>query len=200
MALTSEEFHWIFGGLVAALGIVLFGAELSPSRKASIRFALPVGLIAGGAMVAADPLFHGSASKANPTETAQHIAFGVGMLLVGFIELQCARQRLTTVVWSLALPAFLVVVGIAFLRHAQHEAAAPPLVLIVQHRLHGIALIAAGVTRAAAEIRGERATPIRGAWLVAVVIFGVEFLVYTESDAGGGHGGAPPGASGHEGH
>lgn len=200
MGLTSEQFHWIFGGFVAALATVLFVAELSSLREGRLRFALPVGLIGGGAMAAADPLFHGAASNANPTETAQHIVFGIGMLAVGVIELQCARQRLASVAWSLALPVFLVSVGIALLRHAQHEATAPALVLIVQHRLHGIALITAGVTKAIAEIRGERATPIRGAWLVGVLIFGVEFLVYTESDAGGGHGAPSPPAGEHGGH
>lgn len=200
MALTSEQFHWIFGGFVASLGVVLFAAELSLLRHRAIGFALPVGLIIGGAMAAADPLLHGSTSNANPTETAQHIAFGIGMLAVGVIELQRARQRLARVAWSLALPLFLVAVGIAFLRHAQHEAAAPPLVLIVQHRLQGIALITAGLAKAVVEIRGERAGSVRGAWLVALIIFGLEFLVYTESGGAAGHGAARPPANEHEGH
>ena len=205
MALTSEQFHWIFGGIVAALGLVLVLGEMSVVRASWIRFALPVGLLGAGAMAAGDPLFHGSNSNSNPAETAQHIAFGIGMLAVGVVELQRARGRLGAVGWALALPVGLVAVGIALLRHAQHEAAAPPMVLIVQHRLQGIALIAAGVAKAAAELRGERAGSIRGAWLVALIIFGFEFLVYTESGgthapAGRGEGSGAPAAAPPQGH
>jgi len=81
------------------------------------------------------------------------------------------------------------VFGGMFLFHAQHEAAASAIVLTVQHRIFGATLAVAALAKAAAELGGEKARAFRVAWLLPLLVFGLEMLLYTEGGAGmAGHG------------
>ncbi len=84
-----------------------------------------------------------------------------------------------------------MVFGGMFLFHARHEAAAPAIVLTVQHRIFGATLAVAALAKAAAELGGEKARAFRVAWLLPLLVFGLEMLLYTEGGAGmAGHGAA----------
>lgn len=87
------------------------------------------------------------------------------------------------------MPLGLVAMGLTFLRHAQHDAAGPAILLIQQHRIIGATFCVAAASKGIAELGGDRWRPFAVAWLVVFLLLGVEFALYTEGAANGGHGG-----------
>lgn len=192
MGLTSEQVHWILGGGLIPLALVLVLQEREIIRARWPRHLLGAALMVGGLAFVFDPLLHGSAAPENyEAETAQHAVQGGVLLAVGLIELLRGTSRLRARWWGLFLPVGLVAMGVTFLLHAQHAAAGPPILLVQQHRIIGATFLVAAATRGLSELGGERGRPLSVAWLVVLLLLGVEFALYTEGGApnGTGHGG-----------
>lgn len=197
MGLSSEQVHWIIGGAIAAIALLALLHEMGVVARTWPRYLLPVGLLVSGAEAIVDPLIHGSATPGDyGAEAAQHALIGGLMLVMGGIELARVRQWWTWRGAGLILPVGLLIIAAMFLGHAQHEAAAPALVLITQHRAVGLTIGLAAITRALGEVRHARAEAFRVTFLVLLLLVGLLFLAYTEgTPSGAGH--APAAHGGH---
>lgn len=199
MELTSEQVHWLAGGVVSGIALVLLWLETRPAPIVWARFVIPGVLLATGLMLVFDPLLHGAAAPENyGAETAQHIAMGVVLLVIGALELARALGRLRAAAWGFALPVVLVGIGLMFVMHAQHNAEVPMLLLIAQHRIVGVTLWLIALTLTLAELSPRLRSAFRVSALFLMLLFGVEFLLYTEGNLL--FGSVPTHAPSHEGH
>ena len=194
--MTSEQVHWLVGGALAATAVILLWLETRPAPVTWGRFVIPGLLMAAGVMLVFDPLLHGAAAPENyGAETAQHIGMGFVLLAIGVVELARALGRLTAPTWGLVLPVVLVGIGLLFVMHAQHDADVPMLLLVAQHRVVGVTLWLIAASLAIAELSPRLRAQFRLAALVLLLLFGAEFLLYTEGNLligdipahGGGH-------------
>lgn len=194
--MTSTQGHWIPGLLVIAIALLAIVHEAGFFQRRWMAYVLPVALILLGVQGIVDKFMHGSAAPKNyGAETAQHVIQGAILLGAGIVELFRARQQLLHKAWGLVLPAALVFVGIVFLRHAQHDSAAPMLVLLVQHRTFGATLLLAAAVRTVSVLGPQRATGFSVAFPTVLLLFGIQFTMYTEgegADAMPDHGGSMP--------
>jgi hypothetical protein len=181
MNLTSEQVHWIGGFAFTIVALLLILYETRLVRAGWLPYLLPILLIGYGVESFIDPLVHGAAEPQNyGAESLQHIIQGTLMLIVGGVEWLRAGGRLKHYGWGLLLPLGLVGVGSVFMFHAQHEANVPPLLLLVQHRIFAITLWIAAATKAVAEWPNKNSRSFSIAWLLPLLLFGLELLVYTE--------------------
>lgn len=186
MGLTSEQVHWIVGGLVSVFALVLILHQTGALQARPFRYLLGAGITALGIQVLLDPLIHGSAApEGYGAETAQHMVQGVLILGVGVVELLRAREKLRHSVWRFILPLGLSLVALVFLFHAQHEAEGPTVLLLVQHRILGATLLVAAVAKALGELEREPARAFAVTWLVVLLLAGLELLLYSEGGTGG---------------
>lgn len=190
MHLTSEQVHWLVGGLVAVLALLLLWAESRGERPRWSGFLIPAFLLLVGLQAVFDPFLHGQAGPGGyEVETAQHLVIGLALLGVGVIEGLRAAGRLQLALFAWALPAGIAFVGITFLLHAQHDADVPMILLVAQHRVHGATLLVAAAALALAELKRTAPRLFRSVAFTALLLFGLEFLLYTE---GGFLVGQPP--------
>jgi hypothetical protein len=181
MNLTSEQVHWIVGGWISIIALLLILNETGVLATRWVRWLLPIGMLAVGIELIFDPLLHGAAAPGGyEHETAQHFMLGAGLIAVGAIEGLREKEILRRRFWSMVLPTGLVATGAVFLFHAQHEASVPMVVLIAQHRVIGATLWLAGLAKALAEIKSQKTRPFAVVWLVLLLLFGFELLLYTE--------------------
>lgn len=189
MGLTSEQVHWIVGGLVSVFALVLILHQTGALQARPLRYLLGGGITALGVQVLLDPLIHGSAApEGYGAETVQHMVQGVLILGVGVVELLRAREKLRHRAWRFGLPVGLAFVALVFLFHAQHKAEGPMVLLVVQHRILGATLLVAGAAKALGELDREATRSFAVTWLVVLLIAGLELLLYSEGGTGG-HGG-----------
>jgi hypothetical protein len=189
MELSSEQVHWIGGMVLVVLAVSLLLYETHVFRRPWIRFFLPVVLIGWGVENALDTLVHGSKAPGGyEAETIQHYLQGAVMIAIGGVELLRALGRLAHRLWALVLPAGLVAVGLMFAFHQTHDAAAPAILLVIQHRILGATFIVTGLTKGLAAIDYEERTAFQVAWLFPLLLCGIELMLYTEG-GGGLHGG-----------
>lgn len=179
MNLTSEQVHWVFGAVLFVVPIPLILDELGVLDGRWPSFIVPIALFAIGLALILDPLIHGRAAPAEYShETGQHLVLGAMALAMGGVEAARALGGLESSVWALVLPLGLVIAGLLFFFHAQHQADVPVLLLAVQHRTIGVILTVAGVTKAVAEM--SHAPALRAGWLLLVLVLGLQLLLYTE--------------------
>jgi hypothetical protein len=117
-------------------------------------------------------------------ESRQHLLQGSTLLVAGVVEALLLVGRLRAWLWRLALPLALAVVAIVFLMHAQHATGFRMELLLVQHRAFAIALLTSAVAKAVASVPRFHGTVWRVAWLLPLLIFGIEMLTYRETMAG----------------
>ncbi len=188
MNLTSEQVHWIGGVAFTIVAVLLILHKTRVMRAGWLPYLLPILLIGYGVESFIDPLIHGTAKPQNyGTESLQHIIQGTSMLIVGGVELFRTRGRLKHYAWGLILPLGLFIVGGLFMFHAQHEADVPPVLLLVQHRIFAITLWMTAVTKALAEWPNKSSQAFSVAWLLPLLLFGLELLVYTEGSSSSAH-------------
>jgi hypothetical protein len=181
MGLTSEQVHWIAGATVALIAFAVLLHESGVIGRPWPRYLLPGGLLLWGVEAIVDPLLHGSATPGNYwAEAAQHALMGGLMLVMGGVELARVREWVTRRAAGLVLPVGLLVIAGLFLLHAQHDAAAPMLVLVAQHRAVGLTIALAATMRGLSELRHEAADAFRLASVVLILLVGLLFLGYTE--------------------
>jgi hypothetical protein len=201
VGLTSEQVHWLGGAYFVLVALALITHAVAPTRLRWAPWLLPALLVGYAAESVLDPLVHGRAIPWNyVAETAQHLVQGAAMLMAGVVEWARLRGRLRGVGWGLATPVALLVLAVVFLLHAQHDAAAPPAVLMVQHRAFAATLGVAALARAAAAL-APGAVALRAGWLFPLLAFGLQMLAYTERaprhDMGPSSAPAPAHGSGH---
>ncbi|OGW53745.1 MAG: hypothetical protein A2Z46_01870 [Nitrospirae bacterium RBG_19FT_COMBO_55_12] len=181
MNLTSEQVHWIIGGWIAIIACFLILNETRVLAARWVRWLLPVGMLAVGIELIIDPLLHGAAAPGGyEHETAQHFMLGAGLIVVAALEGLREKEVLRHRFWSMVMPTGLIAAGAVFMFHAQHEASVPIIVLIAQHRVYGVTLWLAGLAKALAEIRSHKTRTFAAGWLVLLLLFGFELLLYTE--------------------
>jgi heme A synthase len=190
----------LIGGLVAVLALLLLWAETRGERPRWARFLIPAFLLLSGLQAVFDPLLHGEAGPGGyELETAQHLVIGLVLLGIGSIEGLRAVGRLQHTVFAWALPAGIAYVGISLLLHAQRDADVPMILLVAQHRVHGATLLVAAVALALAALNRSASNPFRTAAFTALLLFGLEFMLYTEGsllsgEPPAGHSGQNPAA------
>jgi hypothetical protein len=181
VGLTSEHVHWILGGAVVSITLVLLLQELEVIKARWSRYLLGLATIAIGIELLIDRLVHGDAAPRDyEAETLQHVGQGLLVAAVGVIESLRAHGRLRHPAWAFGFPIAVAVVALVFFFHAQHQAAGPAALLVVQHRIFGATLMVAAVAKALAEIDGPRMHPFRVGWLVVALVAGLELLLYSE--------------------
>lgn len=181
MNLTSEQVHWIGGAAFTIVALLLILYETRLVRASWLPYVLPLLLIGYGVESLIDPLVHGTAIPQNyAAESLQHVMQGTVMLIVGGVEWLRAKGRLKHHGWGLVLPLGLLGVGGLFMFHAQHEAGTPPLILLVQHRIFAVTLWVTAAAKSFAEWPNKNARAFSIAWLLPLLLFGLELLVYTE--------------------
>lgn len=185
MNLTSEQVHWIYGALISVVSMGLIVAEASQvPQKHSRPFLIGTILfLAFGFLI--DPLLHGNLLPRNYfQEMRQHNALGLLLLGLGTIEFLRFKHVLHHTIWGAFLPLALLVAGLIFFFHAQHDSQVPMLLLMTQHRIYGVTLFIAGVTQFVAyrSKKNTHPSPFAVAWVVCLLILGLELLLYTEGD------------------
>ncbi len=179
MGLTSEQVHWLYGGalVVFALLALLRARDLLAGRWPD--FLISIALLVVGAALILDPLVHGDAVPGNyGSETAQHLALGLLFVLAASLELYRTATRRRAFAWRLPLVFALAVAALMFALHAQHDAEAPMLLPVAQHRMIAATLLvlALAVLIAPAEADRERSQAVP----LLMLVLGIQFLVYTE--------------------
>ncbi|EAR21338.1 hypothetical protein [Nitrococcus mobilis] len=179
MGLSSEQVHWLFGVFLALIVSPLILHDIQVFRRQRSALLIPCALLIVGIALLLDPMIHGSALPANYSkETDQHIFLSALLLSIGVIEGARCFGKLPALLWSMALPVGLFLAGIIFFFHAQHDTHVSMLLLIVQHRIMGVTLIIAAVTKAVAELRPQPG--LHAAWLIVILVFSSELILYTE--------------------
>lgn len=179
MGLTSEQVHWLYGGVLVVFAILALLRRRAVLRSRWPDFLIGIALFVVGVALILDPLLHGSAVPGNyGMETAQHLALGLLLVLASGLELYRTATRRRAFVWRLPLVFALVAAALLFALHAQHDAEAPMLLLVTQHRVIAATLfvLALAVLIAPAEADRERSL----ASSLLMLLLGLEFLIYTE--------------------
>ena len=181
MQFTSEQVHWLFGGIITALALALLALSLRERRRVT-SFIVPIAFIVAGAALVFDLMLHGSIAPAYyAAEAAQHVTLGALLILVGLAELVPLLTGWTGFVWRLPTVGALFVAGAMFFLHEQHSTGAPMATMVVQHRFFGVTLAFAGVARLWAIVSGQDSDRDR-TWLFLILIFGIALLLYSEAD------------------
>lgn len=183
MGMTSTQGHWIPGLFIIVVALLAILHETGVVKQKWVGYVFPIAIILVGLQGIFDKLMHGSAAPTNyGAETAQHIIQGSITLAAGIVELLRVRGVLANRWWGLALPAAVVFVAIVFLRHAQHDSAAPMLALLVQHRAFGLTLLIAATARLIGELAPQRGSGFRLVFATMFLLFGLQFTIYTEGE------------------
>ncbi|MES2135524.1 MAG: hypothetical protein V4502_00510 [Pseudomonadota bacterium] len=180
MNLSSEQVHWIFGGILLAVTGTLILRDVGGLRARWVDYLLPALLAAFGIEMLLDPLVHGAAAPANyGPETAQHFILGLLLIAVAGAEGTRTWRGATGLAWRLPLAAALAIAAAAFWFHAQHDSSAPMILLITQHRMIATILaVSAAAALADPLAGGQRRQPPALAYLA--LLLALQLLVYTE--------------------
>jgi hypothetical protein len=189
MGLSSETVHHLGGVAFVLVASLLLLGHARVLRGAWLPALLPALFIGYGAESFLDPWIHGARLPGDyGHEARQHLVQGSALFVAGAIEALAQRGILKATGWRLAVPLGLAILAVFFLVHAQHEVQVDPLVLAVQHRMFAVTLFAAAATRGVAAVsRSESLRWMDGAWLVLLLVFGIELIVYTEGGSATGH-------------
>lgn len=180
MNLTSEQVHWIFGGVLIAATAVLILRDTGRISARWVDYLLPGLLAAFGIEMLVDPLVHGAATPANyQAETGQHFTLGLLLIAAAAAEAMRTWRGGTGFAWRLPLAAALAIAAAAFWFHAQHDSNAPMILLVTQHRMIAATLLVCAV---AALIGFSEAGRVRRPPALAflAMILGLQLLVYSE--------------------
>lgn len=180
MNLTSEQVHWIFGTVLLVTTAVLILRGVGKIRVRWVDYLVPALLAAFGTEMLLDPLVHGTAAPANyAAETAQHLALGLLLIAASAAEFVRTWRDGKGFVWRLPLAGALAVAAAAFWLHAQHDSAAPMILLVTQHRMIAVTLAVAAMA-ALVGFPAERQARQPPALAFLAMLLGLQLLVYTE--------------------
>lgn len=183
MGLTSEQVHWLFGGVLAGASILLILRDAGRIDWRSLDYLVPALLALLGIELLLDPLVHGDAAPTNyGMETAQHFALGILLVATSGAELVRVRRGGEGLAWRLPLAFALLIAAANFIFHAQHDSAAPMILLMTQHRMIGATL---GVAALAVLVgrRDVRSRLHHPAFPLLMLLLGAQLLIYTEGNS-----------------
>lgn len=181
MNLTSEQVHWIYGGVLVAAAVLLILREYGRIETPWLDYVTPILLLLFGVELALDPLVHGTALPTHyARETAQHLALGILLVVTGAAEIVRLRRKGSGWPWRLPLSAALMIAAGVFAFHAQHDSQAPMMLLMVQHRTIAATLVLASLAFFFAP-PGERSRA-PSAFSVLILLLGAQVLLYTEGN------------------
>lgn len=183
MNLTSEQVHWINGGLIFVSSFMLIVLEARSQKYHWAKFLVPAGLLISAAGLVFDPFFHGSAvSESFRREIGQHFWLGLILIPAAAVETLLAFRLMSGKFWQMIFPLGLVFVGAGFFFHEQHQADASAMLLMTQHRIMGATLLMTGTSKAISELGERENKDFRFVWLFLLLLFGIELLLYTEGN------------------
>lgn len=210
----TEKAHVVFGGMAAITGALALWHAFRPRSRA--RFVWPVlaFLIGFGLFIPVEAQTRTYAeigwwsflvsivpdspqhwlgdwvAKLESRHVVQHKVGSLLIMIVGVVEWQRARERLTTSRWRYVLPVLLVGIGLAFGVHGGSARHLPYRSEQIQHVTLGIAFVFAGVVQGLVE-SGRLAGPWRGAWAVLTLLVGLNIALFYRLAPGelrtGGH-------------
>lgn len=185
--ITSETMHKIYGATIVGVSTTLLLEDVGAFDAPQLRYAVPTLAITAGAFLTIDPLLHGSAAPSNyGAETRQHLVMGGLLMTLGSVDLAHEAAWLDHWSWGLALPAGLLASGASFFFHAQHGSPAQHELLTVQHRMLGVTIAVAAVSKALAAVPATdgsneaRWPQFETAWMIAGGLAGFQLLLYSE--------------------
>ncbi|MCX7587301.1 hypothetical protein [Phenylobacterium sp. 58.2.17] len=181
MGLTSEHVHWIFGAALIAVASLQIWRAHGKLTSRWLDFVVPLALVLFGLEMALDPLVHGAAKPGGyGAESAQHLVLGLILILGAAVEVVRVRKGLMTLAWRMPLILAVLIAAGLFAFHAQHDADAPMLLLMTQHRVIAATLLAAALALLISPLDGPDAGPRPVAFPLIILILGAQFLLYTE--------------------
>ena len=176
--------HQIFGVLIAAFAVVMLLREIGSLGGRWAEYLPAAALLFVGALLFADPwLFHGGDFG---VEGHQHTLQGLLAVVAGAVEGYRVQRKSEHFLVLLVIPAVLAVLGIGFLRHHQHPTG-DMLLQTVQHRIMGATLLLAAVVKLAANFRWRNGQWARAGWLLILLTFALQLLLYLEVPGHAGH-------------
>ena len=184
MGLTSEQVHWIVGGVLIAASALLILRAIGKIQWPSLDYLVPSLLALLGLQLALDPLIHGAAAPGGyAQETAQHLFLGLLLIATSLAELIRIRRGAEGLARRLPLAAALLIAAGMFLFHAQHDSDVPMLLLMTQHRMIGATLAVM-----AAIVLLDRSDPLRAGtrslgFALLTFLLGAELMIYTEGNS-----------------
>ena len=185
MGLTSEQVHHLGGAAFTLVASLLLLWHLRFLRASWVPFVMPGLLVLYGIESFADRWIHGSQLPSSyEAEGLQHLIQGGVVVVAGTVEALILLGKLHHPGWRAAVPLALGIVGVVFLVHAQHDVNVDPLVLAVQHRMFAVTLFVSGAAKALAETRREATRWLNAGWLLPMLVFGLELLMYSEGTNG----------------
>ncbi|MFP5296989.1 MAG: hypothetical protein ACLGG3_06655, partial [Alphaproteobacteria bacterium] len=82
MGLTSEQVHWIYGGALVGVALLMLLHVRGTITARWPEFMIGGLLLLFGAALVFDPFLHGAAAPANyAAETAQHLSLGLVLIV-----------------------------------------------------------------------------------------------------------------------
>lgn len=182
MNLTSEQVHWIAGVVLIVTAALLLLRSVAVLQGRWLDYVVPAVLVLFAAELALDPLVHGKAMPANYAgEMSQHFIMSAVLAVAAAGELLRVATGQRSFAWRLPMMAALGLAAAIFALHAQHDAPAPMLLLVTQHRMiaatlaaAALAVLLAGRRDAAARDRAAPAFPL------LMLVLGLQLLLYTE--------------------
>lgn len=182
MGLTSEQVHWIFGGVLVAASALFLLRDSGRLGWRWLDYLLPGLLALFGIELLLDPLVHGDAAPANyAAETAQHFTLGLLLIATSGAELLRVLRNWQGTAARLPLTAALAAAAATFLVHAQHDSGAPMILLVTQHRMIAatLAVAAAAVLFGASgrQQGADRPSPLS----LLMLLLGLQLLIYNET-------------------
>lgn len=175
--------HEIFGALVLAFAAVMLLREIDVLRARWTDYLPASALLLLGALLFADPwLFHGGDFG---SEGHQHTWQGLFAVVAGALEWWRARRNSRNVL-LLVIPVTLAGLGVGFLAHEQH-ASGDMLLQTVQHRITGATLLLAALVKLAANFRRRDGQWARAGWVLILLVFALQLLLYAEVPGHAGH-------------
>jgi len=189
MDLSSVQVHWIGGVFFTAVPLLLLLQRLLRWPGQYWAYVLPLLFAGYGLESFADVWVHGLAVPSDYTqESRQHLWQGSALLLAGLVELLVARGALLHWRWKLATPLALAALAIGFLFHTQHGGSEMAMALMLtEHRGFAIALSVAAAARAISVLPLRHVAVLESAWLLPLLVFGLQMLSYREAMPGVAH-------------
>ena len=179
MGLTSEQVHWIYGGALVGVALLMLLHVRGTITARWPEFMIGGLLLLFGAALVFDPFLHGAAAPANyAAETAQHLSLGLVLIVASALELYRAGKGHNGRLWRAPLAVALVFAGLTFLIHAQHDSAAPMVLLVTQHRIIAATLLVLAASTLLAPLAPARRQGT-GAPLITLLL-GLELMIYSE--------------------
>ncbi|RTL46301.1 MAG: hypothetical protein EKK53_04555 [Burkholderiales bacterium] len=181
MGLTTEQVHWIGGALIAATVFLMLLKQSGVLPWQRLDYLLPLLLVGYGIESAADVWLHGDAVPSNyGSEARQHLLQGGVMLAAGLIQGLVLGGTLQHRLWQLAVPLSLAFTGVVFWLHVHQGMEHSMALVMTQHRSFAVSLLVAAGAKAVAVLGGQRARAFEVAWLLPLLLFGIELMIYTE--------------------